>query len=504
MSLSGALSIAESGLSNINAEFQLISQNVANASTPGYSVENGTQTSLVAGDTGLGVKTGPAMLQINQALETASIQQNATVSGLQTTQTALQAIDPVLGTPGSGTDIGSLLGNLQDSFSTLLTDPGSQAQQTAVVAAAQTLAQGVNALSTAYTTQRQAAQNDIGTAVTTLNTTLATIGQLNTQIVSLQAEGQSTADLQNQRNEAVQTLSGLLNVNTNVESSGAMQIFTSSGLTLPTSGGTPFTAPSGSVGAQAYYPGGGLSGITLNGQDVTSQMQGGEIGADIDLRDTILPTDQAELDEFAEGVSTRFASQGLTLFTDSSGNVPSSSGSPVQSGYVGYAATIQVNPAVTADPSLVRDGTNAVAAIEFTPNPSTGPAGFTTLIQNVLNYTFGSTTQSGSQPALNTTGLGPDGNLTAPFTGSDSTLAAFATNLVSAQAQQSATTTNNLTTEQAMRTSLNSQISSVSGVNMDTEMSQMLTLQSAYAANARVLAAVQSMFTALMSAVPSS
>lgn len=503
MSLSGALSIAESGLSNINAQFQLISQNVANASTPGYAVETGTQQSMVAGDLGLGVKTGPAMLQINQALETASVQQNATVTGLQTSQTALQAIDPVLGTPGSGTDIGSLLGNLQDSFSTLLTDPSSQTQQGAVVSAATTLAQGINTLSNAYTTQRHAAQDDMGSAVATLNNSLTTIGQLNAQIVSLQVQGQSTADLQNQRNAAVQTLSGLLNVNTTVDADGAMQIFTSSGLTLPTSGGSPFTAPSGTVGAQGYYPGGGLSGITLNGQDVTSQLQGGELGADIGLRDSILPTDQAELDEFAKGLSTRFSSQGLNLFTDSSGNVPSSSGTPPQSGYVGYAATIQVNSAVAADPSLVRDGTNAVSSIGFTPNPSTGPAGFTTLIQNVLNYTFSSKTQTGSQPAMNTANLGPNGNLTAPFSGTGSTLADFATNLVSAQAQQSSTTTSNLTTEQAMQTSLNSQISSVSGVNMDTEMSQMLTLQSAYAANARVLSAVQSMFNDLLSAVPS-
>ena len=54
------------------------------------------------------------------------MQQNAVVSNGQTTQTALQAIDSVLGTPGAGTDLGSLLGNLQNSFSTLLTDPGSQ------------------------------------------------------------------------------------------------------------------------------------------------------------------------------------------------------------------------------------------------------------------------------------------------------------------------------------------------------------------------------------------
>ena len=68
-------------------------------------------------------------------------------------------------------------------------------------------------------------------------------------------------------------------------------------------------------------------------------------------------------------------------------------------------------------------------------------------------------------------------------------------------AQQSATTTSNLTAEQAMQTSLQSKLSATSGVNMDTEMSLMLSLQNAYAANARVVNVAQVMFTALDQAV---
>jgi flagellar hook-associated protein 1 FlgK len=146
MSLDSSLSIASGGLASINAQFALLSQNVANAATPGYSVEVSSQQSLTADGVGLGVHTGPATLQINQALQSSVMQQNATVTGLQTTQSSLQAIDSVLGTPGSGSDIGSLLGNLQNSFSTLLTNPSGQPQQSAVVASATSLAQGINTL----------------------------------------------------------------------------------------------------------------------------------------------------------------------------------------------------------------------------------------------------------------------------------------------------------------------------------------------------------------------
>jgi flagellar hook-associated protein 1 FlgK len=503
MGLNSALSIAAGGLANINAQFALISQNVANAATPNYTVETSNQQALTADGIGLGVQTGPATLQIDQALQTSVLQQNATVTGLQTTQTALQAIDSVVGTPGSGSDIGSLLGNLQDSFSTLLTDPGNQTQQSSVVSAATTLAQGINALSNTYATQRQGAQNDLESAVTTLNSTLATIGQLSNEIIALKPTNQSTADLENQRNAAVQTLSQLLPVKAVEQPNGDLSLFTSTGLTLPTrDGATPFTMASSATPAGSYYPDGGIGGIMLGGADVTSQMTGGQIGADITLRDTTLPTDQAELDEFAQGLSSRFASQGLTLFTDPSGNVPAGGGTPAQSGYVGYAGTIQVNAAVVADPSLVRDGTNAVASTGFTPNPTGGPAGFTSLISNVINYTFGTQAQSGvAQPTMNTGSLGASGNLNAPFNAAGDTLSDFATSLVSAQAQQSAATTSSVTTETALQTSLNAKVSSVSGVNMDTEVSQMLSLQNAYGANARVIAGVQAMFTQLLQVI---
>jgi flagellar hook-associated protein 1 FlgK len=470
MSLNSALSIASGGLANINAQFALISQNVANAATPGYSVENGSQQSLTADGVGLGVQTGPASLQINQALQTSVLQQNAVVSNGQTTQTALQAIDSVMGAPGSGSDLASLLGNLQDSFSTLLTDPSNQTQQGAVVSSATALTQGINTLGNAYTAQRQAAQDDIQTSITTLNATLATIGQLSNQIVALKPTSQGVADLENQRNEAVNTLSSLLDIKTVEQPDGDLSLFTASGLSLPIrgSGSSPFSIASASTQPGSSYPNGGIPGIMLGGVDVTNQMVGGQIGADITLRDTTLPAAQTALDQFSSNLTSSFAGQGLTMFTDAGGNVPPNVAAPDPTGYLGYSATIQVNPMVTATPSLVRDGTTGTA------NP-TGLAGFATLIQNVINNTFG------AQPG--------------------GSLSDIATGLVTAQAQQSATTTTNLTAEQALQTSLQSKVSATSGVNMDTEMSLMLGLQNAYAANARVINVAQAMFTALDQAV---
>ncbi|MFI4982026.1 MAG: flagellar hook-associated protein FlgK, partial [Nevskiales bacterium] len=142
MSLAGALSIASGGLANVSAQLALVSHNVANASTPSYAVESIDSQSQSAGGVAMGVLTGPAISNVNQALQSATLQQNATVAGLQTTQTALQSIDALSGTPGTGSDLGSLLGAMGDQFSTLLNDPSNQTQQSAAVASAATLAQG--------------------------------------------------------------------------------------------------------------------------------------------------------------------------------------------------------------------------------------------------------------------------------------------------------------------------------------------------------------------------
>jgi flagellar hook-associated protein 1 len=154
MSLDASLSIASGSLANINRQLALVSQNVANAATPGYAREVSTQQSVTAGGLGMGVHSGPSQRNIDTALQASMLQQNAAVSGLQTRQAALQAIDAALGTPGQASDLPSLLGKMQDAFSTLASGPDSQTQQQAVVSAAGTLASGINALSNAYTGQR--------------------------------------------------------------------------------------------------------------------------------------------------------------------------------------------------------------------------------------------------------------------------------------------------------------------------------------------------------------
>jgi flagellar hook-associated protein 1 FlgK len=83
----------------------------------------------------------------------------------------------------------------------------------------------------------------------------------------------------------------------------------------------------------------------------------------------------AELDLAAAHLASRFEAQGLRLFTDGAGGVPDVAGPYAGSAMIGFAGAIRVNPAVMADPRLVRDGTHDVAATPGGPAPSRQPGG---------------------------------------------------------------------------------------------------------------------------------
>jgi flagellar hook-associated protein 1 FlgK len=488
MSLQAALDIASSGLANINVGLAVLSQNIANASTPQYATEIAGQQALQAGGQPNGVQTLPTLVATDAAIQA---QLNAAVSadsGAQTTSAALANIEPVLGTVGSGNDLGSLLTNVQSAFSALLNDPSSNVQQNAVVQSAVTLANGINALAQAYGTASQNAQNNLVSEVGQLNAALGTIGSLTSQIVSLKAQGQSTADLQNQLARAESTVTSLIDARFVPQENGDVIVLTANGSQLPTHTANPLSISSATTGPGTYYPDGGLPGIKLGNLDITSQLGGGSIAANITLRDSTIPTYQAALDEFSENLSTRFSAQGLTLFSNPDGTIPQSSGAPTQSGYVGYSNTITVNPAVIATPSLVRDGTE-------TPSlNSTGLSGYTDLINNVLNYTFGSDSADGvAQPSFATTGLGASGTLSSGYA-PQATLLGYANTLTASQAADSNTATTTATDTAATKASLQGTVTGAIGVDMDTQLGYMITLQDAYGANAKVISTLQTLF----------
>jgi flagellar hook-associated protein 1 FlgK len=506
MSLDAGLSVAASGLRNVNQHLSVVAQNVANAGTPGYARQVLGQTSLAAEGLGMGVRTGVAAREIDLQMQSAALRQGAAVAGLEVRQAALARVEAAHGGVAQGGDLPALLARMEASFSALATDPASQATQRATASAADALARQVNALGAEYTALRQEAQDTLVRDVAALNAALRQIGTLGTRIVQDRALGLSTADLENQRDTARQEVARLVDARFIEQPDGDLLVATSSGVALPTRFGTdPFAIDEATLDATATYPAGGAPAVTLRGTDVTPGLRGGTIGATLALRDQVLPRFQAELDEFAYTLATRFDAQGLRLFTDPAGAVPTT-GVPVQAGYVGYAGTMRLNAAIATDPALLRDGTHAVpdtpgGPTAFTPNPAGGPAGFTTLAQRVLDFALGTEVRPGTlHPAPSSTGLGPAGTLAAGFR-PQGRLGDVATALVTAQVQELGATEESLAGARTLRATLDDRLAQSSAVSIDTEMTRMVQLQGAYAANARIIAAVQAMMDQVLQMV---
>ena len=274
---------------------------------------------------------------------------------------------------------------------------------------------------------------------------------------------------------------------------------------MPTRGAAPLSIAAATTGPSVYYPNGGLPGIMLNGTDATASLGGGAIGAELTLRDTTLPTYSGELDEFSQNLASRFDAQGLTLFTDGQGNVPQTGGTPAQANYLGFSSEITVNPVVIASPSLVRDGTQAIAgsptgASAFTPNP-TGEAGFSTMIDRVLDYALGAQVQSGvPQTPGATTGLGASGTLDASFSPT-AALGNYATAVTASQSNDSAAAASASADATDTQTALSSSLQKQTGVDMDSQLSLMISLQNAYGANAKIISTIAQLYTTLLQSV---
>ncbi|MBR1220949.1 flagellar hook-associated protein FlgK [Bradyrhizobium sp. U87765 SZCCT0131] len=312
MSINSASYIAYSSLMATQVQMTVASSNIANADTTGYTEETANQAPTVTGGVGAGVTITGITGTVDKLLMKSLVGAASTVGGANTLNTYLNQLQQLYGSTGSanssGTSLGNSLASLETALSSLANDPGSAAQQAAVVAALQTVTSQLNQTSNGIQTLRGNADQDIGTAVKDVNQQLQTIANLNTQIVQLQATGQSTANLVDQRNAALQDVASKMDVSYFTASNGSLQVYTASGQALvDTAAHTLSYTPAASVTAGTTYsttPPSGFGGIMLNGQDITSQIKSGSIGALINLRDNVLPGAQAQLDQLATSLQS--------------------------------------------------------------------------------------------------------------------------------------------------------------------------------------------------------
>ena len=189
MGLNVALQDAMTGLRATQTQIQVISANIANAQTPGYSEESVSQTPIRMPTGAAGVQTGIVQRASDQLLTTSLAKQSSAASSASTTDNYLQQLQGLLGQVGSGSSFTDAYNNFVAAMQTESATPEDPVAQSAAVNAGQQLAQQLNQFSAGIQGLRSNADSDLGSAATNLNTALGQIAALNGSIVQLQADG---------------------------------------------------------------------------------------------------------------------------------------------------------------------------------------------------------------------------------------------------------------------------------------------------------------------------
>lgn len=471
MSLTAALSSALSGLTVTARRAELISTNVANAATPGYVRRELAVSPRMIGDVGNGVQPNGVM-RLDDPILTAERRIAGSDAGARDLLADFATrMEAAFGTTEDTGSLSARLNALETALIAASGQPASEARLAAVADAARGLADRFRQGSDLVQTARQSADSRIASDVEALNTALVQVHDLNARITAAGMAGRDTAALMDKRAALIDRLSSIVPLREVPRENGRVALYTTGGAILLEAGPARFDFQRNNT---VTADGGPLSGLLMNGQPVrtisTGPMAGGTLGALFTARDTLGTQAQARLDALALDLATRLAdvdqAAGAGLFTDA--------GNPATDA-AGLAARLTLNPAV--DPARggalwrLRDGLAAAQP---------GPPG------------------NGSRLAAMSAALvAPRDPAATGVPAGARSLSALASELLGA------TTTTRLTAEteasfSTARADALTQAALENGVDTDRELQDLLVVEQAYAANARVIRAMDDLLRLLL------
>jgi flagellar hook-associated protein 1 FlgK len=483
MSVTSALSSALSGLSATSRQAEILSSNVANATTPGYARrEVGLRAAVLAGS-GQGVSVVGVTRNVDRHL--LGERRIAAAGGGDRDVRAgfLTRMEQALGTPDTAGSLASRVAAFDQALVEAQGRPDSTTRLGNIATTAKFLASGLADATRDIQAARATADRRIGEEVGKLNSTISQLHELNVELRSFTGAGRDVSALLDERQRLVDQISAIVPVREIPRDLNQIALFTTGG--APLLEGSPsvigFSATH-TITPEMTQALGGLSGITINGRPYdtsgsASPILGGTLGALFAVRDDLAVSAQGKLDAAARDLVERFSAAGLDptlapgapgLFTDAG-----LAFDPLNE--VGLAGRLTLNAA--ADPAQggavfrLRDGLGATAA---------GPVGNGTLL-GALHGAL-----SGARP-LSSTGFGP-GNRSFAMLAADLHSDTSAQRL-SAQSEQSFAS--------ARLTAL-TDLEAQNGIDTDQEMQELLVIEKNYAANAKVIQAVADMIDTLI------
>ncbi|TPI80507.1 flagellar hook-associated protein FlgK [Mesorhizobium sp. B2-8-9] len=482
MSLSSALSIAQSALLATSKQTSVVSRNVADASNPDYTRRIAVVTSTAPGARAVEIQRAANELLFRQNLSALSAWsgQSALYNGMDQLELSVNGVD-------NASSPSTAIAKLQQSLQLYATTPSNQNLGTSVIDAAKQVVNSLNSGTKAIQDFRTQADSQIATAVDDLNSLLGQFQDANKAVISGTRSGTDVSDALDQRDALLKKISEYVPVSTFTRGDNDMVVTTKDGTTLFETVPRSVTfAPS--AGYSAGTPGNTvyIDNVPVSAGTGDNATADGKLAGLLKLRDGVASTMQSQLDEIARGLITAFAETAPSqpnaagLFTWSGAPAIPAAGTLVD----GLAGSIGVNaafdPSAGGNPALLRDGGANGAAYVV----NTGNASYSDLLIGYGNKL--------DQPMA----FDPSAGIAVSSGVSD--YAANAIGWFEGVRQQAST---NADSKQALAARTAEALSNDTGVNIDQEMSLLLDLEHTYQASAHMMKTVSDMLDALMSAV---
>jgi len=452
--ISSAINLITSALNADQAALDVTSNNVSNASNEAYTREvpnwSENQPIYINGEAiGSGVTVTGGVSQRDRVLDQRLDQQqqlSASSTSLLSALTTLQDNFTPASSSSTTGDIGTDITNFFDTYTTLESAPSNDADRQAVLSSATTLASDISRTAASLNAQQASLDQSATTVVSQVNTLTTALAQVNQQIQSTSPNSDAGV-LEDERQSDLSQLSQLIGINQVTTEQNGMSVTTTGGQLLA-SEGTAIPITSGDVD--------GVTHFYLGQTDITSALAsgGGQIGGILTARDQSIPTTLASLDQLAYGIATNIntVNNAGTDLDGDNGNAGNIFNAPTQ--VAGSAAALTV---VMTDPNKIAaagigdgtgDNSNAVAAANLAK-------------QNIIG---------GETPSN------------------------FYSNLVSTLGSSVSETTTENTALTASVTQLQTQVSSLSGVSLDDEASNLELFQRAYQAASQVFSILNTVY----------
>jgi flagellar hook-associated protein 1 FlgK len=483
MSLAGAINTAGTIFSNTGLQSAALATNIANASNPDYARRVGTLTID---------SSGAQKLSIDRTYDNGLVKQTmystAQSSAQDTLQEKLERVRALLGGNDYETSPSTYIAILRDNLQAYATKPNESTLASTVISSAQDVSNSLNNISS-------------GDQIDKLNGLLKQFDDVNGKIKAGSALGQDVNNELDMRDRYVKQISQVVGINTFTRGDNDMVLYTSDGSVLYDGGPRKILfTPQPAYGASTIGNPVVIDGIPVSEGENGNTTAKGSLQALLQVRDSVIPTYQAQLDETARGLITMFAQTDQTssgvdpipgLFTYA-GYTAGDTLPPAGGVVPGLSAEIKVNDSLVknkgGEPTALRDGGydvdgQLVASSDYNGNP-TDDAGYSGLLDNYVqkfdeDQSFDETTLLDASATI--------GNYA---TGSVGWLEQMISESAAAKDNKS-----------AQLSRVTEALSNTTGVSLDEEMSLMLDLEQSYKASSKLVSTVDQMMQALLDAV---